>query len=259
MNSNHLPTELAGLAVTAPETLLPNVLVGAGIVDGYVLRTSVLGDLVVAFGLKGVTAVELAGDPGGFVTTYQQRTGRRAVAVDRVPPAIAKHLDAAIVAGRPGRLPVDLERLTEFQASVLRAAATIPRGEVRPYSWVAKEIGRPGAVRAVGSALASNPVPVIIPCQRVVRSDGTFGDYSLGDPSNKRILLAFEGLDVGTFESQAASGVRFTGSHTTGIFCHPTCRHARRAGAAHRVEFGSEHEARAAGYRPCKVCRPVAA
>ena len=259
MNSDHLARDLGRLGVTAPDTLLPNVLVDAGICDGYVLRTSALGDLLIAFGPKGVTAVELAGDPGGFVTNYEQRFGRRAVPVETLPPTIGKYLDAAIVAGRPGRLPVDLDRLTEFQAAVLRAAATIPRGEVRPYGWVAKEIGKPGAVRAVGSALASNPVPVIIPCHRVVRSDGTFGEYSLGNAANKRKLLASEGLDVGTFESLAASGVRFTGSDTTGIFCHPTCRHARRTGPAHRVEFDSEEEARSAGYRPCKVCRPVAA
>lgn len=259
MKHDRLPSHLAELAVPAPETLLSGVLVGTGIADGYVRRTSVLGDLLVAFGGNGVTAVELADDPGGFVTAYERRFGRRVIPVDRVPPAIARHLDTAIVAGRPGRLPVDLDRLTFFQAAVLRAAATIPRGEVRPYGWVAKEIGRPGAVRAVGTALASNPVPVIIPCHRVVRSDGTLGDYSLGEPENKRALLEFEGLDIGAFEAQAARGVRFTGSDTTGIFCHPTCRHSRRTGAAHRVDFASEREARTAGYRPCKVCRPVAA
>src|SRR3972149_839626 len=59
------------------------VLVGTGIVDGYVRRSSVLGDLLVAFGSKGVTAVELAGDPSGFVTTYEQRFGRKAIPADR--------------------------------------------------------------------------------------------------------------------------------------------------------------------------------
>ncbi|HLA67228.1 MAG TPA: methylated-DNA--[protein]-cysteine S-methyltransferase [Acidimicrobiia bacterium] len=259
MKHDRLLDDLGDLAVPAPDSLLPRVLVGTGIVDGYVRRTSVLGDLLVAFGANGVTAVELAGDPGEFVTRYERRFGRRAIPVDRMPPTIARHLDTAIIEGRPGRLPVDLDRLTAFQAAVLRAAATIPRGEVRPYGWVAKEIGKPGAVRAVGTALASNPVPLIIPCHRVVRSDGTLGDYSLGEPENKRTLLEFEGLDTGTFEALAASGVRFTGSDTTGIFCHPTCRHARRAGAAHRVDFASEQEARSSGYRPCKVCRPVAA
>lgn len=257
MNPDRLTTALAAMAAPAPDGVLPGVLFSTGIADGYVHRTSVLGDLIVAFGHKGVTAVELA--EAGFAHDYRERFGRGVVPMTEAPPAIARHLDAAIVAGRPGRLPVDLDRLTEFQAAVLRAAATIPRGEVRSYGWVAKEIGRPGAVRAVGSALASNPVPVIIPCHRVVRSDGTFGDYSLGEPANKPRLLAFEGLDVAGFASLAASGVRFWGSDTTGVFCHPTCRHARRIATGHRVEFHTEEEARSGGFRPCKVCRPVAA
>ncbi len=259
MTSDRLGAELAELAVPAPEGLLPNVLVGTGIADGFVRRHSVLGDVLVAFGSRGVTALELAGDPGGFVTTYEVRYGRRALAVDRVPPRIASHLDTAIAAGRPGRLPVDLDRLSAFQQTVLRTTATIPRGEVRPYGWVAKEIGKPGAVRAVGTALATNPVPLIIPCHRVVRSDGTFGDYSLGDPENKRVLLAAEGLDVAEFTTMASRGVRYTGSDTTGIFCHPTCHRARRITAAHRVNFGSAEAARRARYRPCLVCRPATA
>lgn len=256
--TDRITAELSALAAAPPDGLLPNVLVGTGIADGVVHRNSLLGEVLVAFGRAGVTALELADDPGGFVTTYERRFGRRAVAVDRMPPTLDRHLDAAIAAGRPGRLPVDLGRLTPFQATVLRTTATIPRGEVRPYGWVAKEIGRPGAVRAVGTALATNPVPLIIPCHRVVRSDGTFGDYSLGDPENKRILLAAEGLDVDDFSRLAGRGVRFVGSDTTGIFCLPTCHRARRITAAHRFDFTDAAEARRSGYRPCLVCRPAA-
>lgn len=252
-----ITSELSTLSVAAPEGLLPNVLVGTGLADGIVRRPSLLGEVLVVFGRGGVTALELAGDPGGFVTGYRERFGRTAVAVDRMPPNISRHLDTAIAAGRPGRLPVDLERLTPFQTAVLRATATIPRGEVRPYGWVAKEIGRHGATRAVGTALATNPVPLIIPCHRVVRSDGTFGDYSLGDPENKRVLLAAEGLDVAEFTRLAGRGVRFTGSDTTGVFCLPTCHRARRITPTHRVDFDDEAGARKAGYRPCLVCRPV--
>lgn len=251
--------DLTTLVEPAPPTLLPAVLFATGLADGWVARTSVLGDLHVAFGPHGVTAVELAGDPGGFVATYAERFGRRVVPLERAPEAIERHLDRAIEDGRPGRLPVDLGRLTAFQAEVLRAAATIPRGEVRPYGWIAKEIGKPGAVRAVGSALASNPVPVIIPCHRVVRSDGHLGEYSLGATENKRTLLEYEGLDATGFERLASRGIRFVGSDTTGVFCHPTCRDARRITDPHRVAFTSEDEARRAGYRPCKHCRPVAA
>ena len=64
-------------------------------------------------------------------------------------------------------------------------ALEIPRGEVRPYGWIAAEIGRPKAVRAVGTALGHNPVPLIVPCHRVVRSDGMIGQYSLGGPQQQ--------------------------------------------------------------------------
>lgn len=253
------PDHLHSLAEPAPTTLLPAVLVAIGIVDGYVRRTSVLGDLHIAFGPHGVTAVELAGDPGGFVATYAERNGREVLPVERAPEAIERHLDRAIEQGRPGRLPVDLERLTAFQTEVLRVTATIPRGEVRPYGWIAREIGKPAAVRAVGTALATNPVPLIIPCHRVVRSDGRLGDYSLGARENKQAILEHEGVDSVGLARLASRGVRFTGSDTTRVFCHPTCHAARRITDLHRVEFATEREAREAGYRPCRHCRPAAA
>ena len=100
-------------------------------------------------------------------------------------------------------------------------------------------------------------MPVIIPCHRVVRSDGTLGRYSLGEDANKEVLLEAEGVPLDEFRTLAARGVRYAGTPSTKIFCHPTCGHSRRA--RDRVHFSSEEEARAAGYRPCKVCRPVAA
>ena len=84
--------------------------------------------------------------------------------------------------------------MTEFERAVLLKALEIPRGEVRTYGWIAAEIGHPAAVRAVGSALRKNPVPVLIPCHRVVRSDGHVGQYALGGTEAKRTILAAEGL-----------------------------------------------------------------
>src|SRR6185503_8389727 len=82
--------------------------------------------------------------------------------------------------------------------------------------------------RAVGSALAHNPVPLVVPCHRVVRSDGLIGQYSMGGPDAKRRVLGSEGLDTAWLEAEAAAGHRYTGSDTTHIVCHPTCRDARR-------------------------------
>ena len=136
-------------------------------------------------------------------------------------------------------------------------ALEIPHGEVRPYAWVAREIGQPGAVRAVGTALGRNPIPLLIPCHRVVRSDGAIGDYALGRQA-KETMLAAEGVDLAALQRLASSGARYIGSDTTRIFCLPTCRHARRIAELHRVLFSSESAAVRESYRPCKVCRPVA-
>lgn len=80
------------------------------------------------------------------------------------------------------------KKLTKFQWKVLSVTANIPLGETRSYKWVAEQIGSPKAVRAVGQALRRNPYPVIIPCHRVIRQDGTLGGYA-GGPSDKKAKL----------------------------------------------------------------------
>jgi hypothetical protein len=101
-------------------------------------------------------------------------------------------------------------------------------------------------------------VPWLIPCHRVVRSDGRIGDYVFGSDA-KRAILREEGVEVEEMERTAGAGVRYYGSDTTRIYCLPTCRHAKRIAAGHRVPFGSTSAADAAGYRPCRVCRPAVA
>ena len=82
--------------------------------------------------------------------------------------------------------------LTDFEWQVLQAALAIPLGETRSYQWVANKVGRPKAVRAVGSALRKNPYPLIIPCHRVIKSDGTLGAYAGKVDGKKSKLLAIE-------------------------------------------------------------------
>ncbi len=84
------------------------------------------------------------------------------------------------------------DHLTLFQQEVYRATRTIPMGETRSYQWVAERIGRPRAARAVGQALHHNPFAPMVPCHRVVRSDGTLGGYA-GGLAKKRKLLRREG------------------------------------------------------------------
>ena len=176
------------------------------------------------------------------------------------PSSLPAHLADAIARRLAGerrvRIPLDLRGRTEFEVAVWTKALEIPRGEVRPYGWIAAEIGRPRAVRAVGTALGHNPVPLIVPCHRVVRTDGTIGQYSLGGPGNKRTILAAEGLDPTALEDAARRGERLSGSTTTRIVCWPTCRHARRTQDRYRVAFRSLREAGDDGLPPVQGLPP---
>lgn len=87
---------------------------------------------------------------------------------------------------------LDLNNLTSFQKKVLEVVKTIPYGETRTYRWVAERIGNPKAARAVGQALKRNPYPEVIPCHRVICSNGKLGGYSKGI-QKKKLLLKKEG------------------------------------------------------------------
>jgi methylated-DNA-[protein]-cysteine S-methyltransferase len=172
---------------------------------------------------------------------------------DETPPPALERAVRDHLAGRRRFAAVDLSWLKPFQRRVLEKTAEIPRGEVRPYGWIAREIGAPGAVRAVGTALGHNPIPFLIPCHRVVRSDGSLGEYSGGGPAVKERVLAFEGAPL----PDMLGGPRFRGSRTTQIVCYPSCRAARRIRPEYAVPFASLAQAGQYGYRPCKLCRPA--
>lgn len=243
----------------APPGLLETVLRRTGTGYWYAEADSPLGPVLIGHGPRGIAAIRLAAEGAAAFETWFEAEHGVTIRPEPVLPAAIREAFEARLAGRHRVLPLDLGRRTPFQQSVLQAAATIPRGQVRTYSWVAREIGHPAAVRAVGTALAHNPVPLAVPCHRVVPSDLHLGRYSCGGPEQKRQALLFEGLDVEGLERLAGAGVRFVGSDTTRVFCTPSCAAARRIKPAHEVRFRSEREARGAGYRPCTLCRPAAA
>jgi O-6-methylguanine DNA methyltransferase len=145
--------------------------------------------------------------PHGLVATFlpeqtrsaaQRRIERehpRSKENDRLLPRLADSL-RAYFEGRPARFNVRLalDGVTEFRRRVLQACRKIPRGKTAAYADLARAAGSPNAGRAVGSAMANNPLPLIVPCHRVVRSDGTIGGFS--SPQGlilKRCLLRLEG------------------------------------------------------------------
>jgi methylated-DNA-[protein]-cysteine S-methyltransferase len=141
-------------------------------------------------------------------------------------------------------VPVDLAGVGEFQGHVLAEARRIPFGRVTSYADLARRIGHPRAARAVGNALGANPVPVIVPCHRVIRGDGSWGHYAFGGALKTR-LLALE-----------RTTPLLVGCASTRIVCRRGCPHEQRVGEHGRVVFASVADAAGVGYRPCKVCRP---
>lgn len=166
--------------VKAPVGLLSAVVAHVRDADLYAPLETPLGPVFVAWNRQGVCAVMKTTTAAEFEARFERRFGRTPRQVNELPAALGQAFD--------------LSHLTEFERAVLMKALEIPRGEIRTYGWIANQIGRPGAVRAVGSALRKNPVPVLIPCHRVVRSDGHIGDYALGGSEAKRRILAAEGV-----------------------------------------------------------------
>jgi O-6-methylguanine DNA methyltransferase len=218
----------------------------------YTTLPSPIGPVLVGFSGRRVTMLAPAGDAAEFERRLRQRAGRPAARTDEAPG----WLRAAVATTSGTGLDYGLDGLSRFERAVLARTAAIPAGEVRPYAWVAAGIGLPGAVRAVGRALHVNPVPLLIPCHRVVRSDGSLGGYALG-PDAKRALLAAEGVDVGWLERLAAGRVRFLASPASRRWCYPTCTNLQATPRADQVPFQTAAAATAAGYQPCDRCQPA--
>lgn len=242
--------------VRAPRGFAERVLAQAGVADSYAVFETVLGPVYVAWNERGVSAAMRSPSAAQFEEWFDHEVGRRLVRA-APPSSLAAKIEDQLSGRR--RLKFDLRGLTPFAQAVLLKTLEIPRGQVRPYGWIAREIGHPLAVRAVGTALANNPIPYFIPCHRVVRSDGVIGNYGGGGPEAKKNILYLEGVQLDRLQRLAQSGYRYEGVKSTKIFCFPTCYHGRRVPDKNFVFFHDEVEARAAGYRPCKDCRPAVA
>lgn len=157
-----------------------------------------LGRLVVAATDRGLAAIALTDRDAGDVLDRLAAAADGRVAEsapdDRLDPAV-RQLDEYFAGDRRGfDLPLDWRLATPFRRAVLETLVdAVPYGETTSYGELAAAAGRPGAARAVGGAVGANPLPVVVPCHRVVRSDGSLGGYG-GGPDRKRLLLRLEGV-----------------------------------------------------------------
>jgi methylated-DNA-[protein]-cysteine S-methyltransferase len=216
-----------------------------------------IDDVFVAFSQHGLRLVS-RGSYEEFSAAYAKRYGR-CLKAGTLPDALRAQVVSALEGAGVAKPRVDWsDELTPLERDVLGLLPKIPRGEVRTYEWVARQVGRPRAVRAVGSILARNAVPLVVPCHRVVPSTGGIGNYAFGSPM-KRELLRREGVDVDALEELSKGGIRYVGSRTTKIVCFPTCRDAKRIREENRVPFRGAGQAIEKGFRPCLHCQPFAA
>jgi O-6-methylguanine DNA methyltransferase len=162
-----------------------------GPVRWHVFRTN-LGRTYVASTDRGVCRLTWrARSANDFTAELRRRFPGRSVVRDPQGFAEIERRLRSYLAGdvKNFDLPVDLADRTEFERQVLGAARRIPPGRPIAYSELARRIGRPGAARAVGNALRGNPVPLLVPCHRVVRADGSPGGYGGPDGSSEKVRL----------------------------------------------------------------------
>ncbi|MEV0979518.1 MGMT family protein [Streptomyces sp. NPDC049915] len=260
-NGDAVTRRLPDLATGAPEDFALRVLRRAGIseerYDTYVRLDTAAGGLFVAAGPRAVTGacLDSAGlTSTGFEELHRARTGRSAIPGGRPLPGLIP----ALRTGRARRLAIDLSGLPAQQRAVLEAVRNIPTGQLRPLSWIAREAGAedPPSVSEILRALAANPVAVLIPCHRVTHDNGSPCDAAYLPKAGEALRRA-EHIDMRRVAELSRAGAVFLGSDTTFIYCHPTCAHARRITPGHRVHFRTAQDAREAGYRACKSCRPI--
>ena len=164
---------------------------------GYDVIGSPLGPLWVAIGPKGVTTIHYGDEPSDSELRRLVRVYGPGIVPDhRRSSTLARELEQYFDGKRRVfDIDVDLEGLTPFQAKILAATAKIPFGAVSTYQAVARRAGNEKASRAAGGALNHNPIPILVPCHRVVGSNGSLVGYA-GGLDTKRRLLAIEGADL---------------------------------------------------------------
>jgi len=227
----------------------------------YRVFPSPLGPILIARSEQGVSLVEylksrraLGGSRLGRVAGVEAVEG--GAEVEALYREFLEYLE-----GRRTRLewPLDLRwARSEFHRAVLQVTAGIPYGAVTSYTGIARQVGRPAAVRAVAQALRWNPLPIVVPCHRVVGVSGSLTGYAGNRIDLKQRLLAAEGVPTLKVrrDLQIAREAMYAVSRGEEEYCLPTCPSLRARTLAHLTLFGARERAEAAGLAPCTTCRP---
>ena len=221
------------------------------------IAKSPLGDLLVAVSSRGLMLNHYILDGSDLAATIASLR----LELDPVedPATIAKVGEEIrrYLAGEATALRQEIDlRLARspFQQKVLRKLHEIPRGAVISYQALGAAAGAPKGARAVGNAMHNNPVPIYVPCHRVIASDGGLGGYG-GGAARKVQLLRSEGFALRD-EDVRLPGRSVWGHKGSKIYCRINCATAARVDRGRILFFAAPKNARQAGLRPCKICRP---
>jgi len=218
---------------------------------------SPLGDLLVATTRRGIALNHYVHDGADLAAAiarlrlYFDLVDDRRVA-DEIGAEVRRYLAGD---GKALRHKVDLTMAhSAFHRKILTRLQAVPRGAVLSYRALGAAVGAANAARAVGNAMHNNPVPIYVPCHRVIASDGGIGGYG-GGLERKLHLLRAEGFAVDSPATRLSERVVW-GQPQDRIYCKSSCPTVSRADRAQVMLFAAPQLARKAGMRPCKVCHP---
>ena len=163
----------------------------------YDFTDSPIGTLLVAASERGVCRISFDPEPERELDALASAFGARVLRTPAPVATLRRELDEYFEGTRHAfDLPVDLTPLADFQRAVLDELVRVPYGHVDTYGGLAQRIGKPRAARAVGGALNRNPVPIVVPCHRIVGASGSLVGYA-GGLERKQVLLGLEGAVLG--------------------------------------------------------------
>jgi O-6-methylguanine DNA methyltransferase len=253
---NEAPSAAAGRARVALETRLADL---RSRLVAYRVFRSPLGLVLIAKSEQGVSLVKYLDRPADVEPSLRalglegQEDGAE---VETLYRDLTDYLE-----GRRTRLtwPLDLRLArSRFHRAVLEATASIPYGAVTSYARIAHLIGKPAAVRAVAQALRTNPLPIVVPCHRVIGSSGALTGYAGRRVALKERLLAVEGVPTvkAHRELAVARDTMYVRYRRHDCYCLPSCGNLPTMTLRRLMLFGSRERAEAEGLKPCATCRP---
>lgn len=223
---------------------------------------SPLGPLLIARSEEGVSLIEYLDAARGEFRSRRARDAGLEVIEDGAEIEALYHELLEYLDGKRTRLdwPLDLRLVrSDFQRAVLRATAAVPYGAVTSYRGIAGEIGERSAVRAVAQALRYNPLPIVVPCHRIVGATGDLTGYAGSRLGLKERLLAVEGVPTDRAPAKprvARHALYHYDPNDQRMYCLPTCGSIAQRPIGEVKLFASRARAEALGLVPCSDCRP---